>query len=187
MPQPDNEPYFQHFHHWISTNLLQGVAASSAPHDRFVPKSSLEAYFVEDQCTRLNQILSRLFPEANHPAVSPRDILHSDGYLRAFATLLSIGEGDYIETFVRHDTLADSKMPFTSKPARWPASPSRPDFFEQFAKNQWMFCPADMSLGGTKEWQKERILPILSRTELRPGGASKTYKVEIHKDYCDAS
>lgn len=189
MAQPDQEDDFQRFHLWVKETSELGITAPGAPHDRFVPVSALRDYFERDSRKNLWALLSRIFPTSNNAsAPSADDILVTDGYMLGFATLVLIGAGQYIETFIQRDDLKDAKMPFTAaRPRGWPNSPQRPDLFQEFQKQQWVFCPASMDSKTKKVWEKERILPITSKEEIAVNSGADTFKITIHEDYCQVN
>ncbi|KAF2735007.1 kinase-like protein [Polyplosphaeria fusca] len=103
-------------------------------------------------------------------------------YLLVFATLCSFLEGASITHFIQYDYFADDQLPFT-QPGNWPHSCKH--LFDKFVKAQWKFCPRRFDQHGLHDTRIgfDRILPFTSRTPLKRGPCSSTYRVDIHPDY----
>ncbi|KAL9086936.1 MAG: hypothetical protein Q9159_003897 [Coniocarpon cinnabarinum] len=180
--QEDTLPEVQAFLQWVPTRLRRGVASTDAPFQDFLPYPDLEAYFTEDDNTRLRAIVGALCPPPKHfPSQIATNIVKFK-YLKGFATLLMIGEGRHIERFAVPEELCDARLPFKARPNAFPAS-NQGDSFEKFKKHQWIFLPAFMEAARQQEIEVERILPILSQSPLGTGGSAQVSRIELHPYY----
>lgn len=143
----------------------------------FLPYPDLRQYFADNE--RLSTLLKAALKSQGPLSVAQSDI--RAGYSNVFATLISIGRGEYIEIFVRRDGLSDAKLPFYQRPVDFPQT--EPDFFEEFYKRQWTFCAPPMTYQRSTEWDVHRTLPIVGKVALGSGGSSVTYKIDIHPAY----
>lgn len=184
MAQRNANNVFQDFHTWVKDSCIDGFAIQGAPQHWFLPVSSLRYYFTKNKCANLKALLGALFrDERPGTAVTAKDIMRKDGYMLAFATLLSIEAGEYIQHVIGFASLTDSKMPLFSHPKDFPEAPRIPDLFERFQETQWIFCAAEMG-APKRHFEKEVILPFTSKTRLDSGAGTETFKVQIHRDYC---
>lgn len=171
----------QSFLRFVENNKQKGTR--SPPWDsenqdcHFLPYPALHQYFTDSE--RLSSLLRAALPSHGSLPVAQSEIRAA--YTNVFATLLSIGRGEYIEHFVRRDGLSDTKLPFYQRPLDFPQT--EPDFFNEFYERQWKFCAPLMTYQRTTEWDPRRTLPIISKVALGSGGSSVTYKIEVHRDY----
>jgi hypothetical protein len=181
--QPDWHPRVQRFLQWIERHVVQGYSGPrlDQAHD-FVPLSALEEFF--EDTARFTLMLGALFPDSDDVNISTTTILER-GYIRVFAILLSIGRGEYIESFVHHKSLTDERLPFESRPPSWPPASQGNDFWKEFEEAQWKYCPHTFTRNDIDIHLDYRtILPIVERTEIvRRGGSSKIFKIKIHPEY----
>jgi hypothetical protein len=183
--QPDQNTALDRFHRFVNENcehgILGGTFETASADNRFLPYTDLEKYFAvneDDDEDRLNNLVKSVLPSMGPPAVAPRTI-RSD-YTKVFAILLCISEGRFIEQFVQHQDLSDSKLPLTERPKTFPY---HPDFFESFCEKQWMFCAPRIRYERHKVWPARMILPIIHTDPIREGGSSDTYKAQVHPAY----
>lgn len=85
-------------------------------------------------------------------------------YQRIFTIFLLIGRGDCIYSFLSHDHLDDSKLPFVSDKT-WPVECK--SGFQDFANLQWQFCPLkfDDDKTSIESLHSKMVLPIIQRDE----------------------
>ena len=88
----DHDSDFQKCKHEISDLLQKGITAAEAPRNMFCPLKDLENYFKDERYNHLDRLLHRLYTISGRPDSS--NILN--GHLKAFATLLMIGQAEYI-------------------------------------------------------------------------------------------
>lgn len=176
--QPAHETEFQAFFRKMKELSREGHGTSrdSDIKEFFVPEKALADYMDE---TRLLALLKSLFKTSMMPYI--RRI--RNGYTKVFAILLSIHKGHFISVFIRHDGLCDRFLPFFQKPDRFPHDEDA-DFFENFQKKQWYFCPwnfgeTDMEISIDHNY----VLPIQSRTRVGREGFAHIYRIEIDAAY----
>ncbi len=177
--QPDYHPDISEFIKWVQDQSIQGtLGPSPLVNQPFMPGPRLETYFKEN--SRTKTLLRALFPNRD-PPITPEEIWRN--CIRVFAILLLIGKGTFIQHFVQHDQLWDSKLPFVSDRG-FPLTTGIDSFFEPFCRQQWHFCPytfrqniIDAHIG------KECVLPIVSKELLGDGGSASTYKIKLHPAY----
>ena len=179
--QPAFHPDISAFLEWVESNSVTGtLGPASAVNHPFMPLAKLERYLKEKNRTRT--LLRALFPNRD-PPIEPEEIWHH--CIRVFSILLMIGKADFIQYFVKHAQLSDSKLPF-HRPSHFPPTPAGDDFVDSFFEQQWRFCPHTFSRTDIDvHLEKECVLPIVSKELLGDGGSSSTYKIELHPDYDD--
>jgi len=180
-PDPNHSPRVQQFRRWIGEHCSAGYSGSKLDREsKFVPYTALTEYF--DDRRKLRWLIEALFPHSDDPLEA--DTVVDEGYLRVFATLVTIDRGAYIEEFVRHETLRDDKFPLESRPHDWPRTSERNDFWEDFKAAQWKFFPYTFGRNlSDKRISPKMILPIIESEHLKDGGSSSIYKIKIHAEY----
>ena len=177
MPQPNSDPDLQKCLADIEHMRIKGIALEHAD-DRFCPPTALQEYFRKDNNRMMNLLVSKIFPSSNRD-FEPQNIL--DGCLRGFATLLHIGEADYIRMFLKHNDLRDECMPFLTRPKNFPKS-AEDQLWDGFQTAQWIFSPTALKNRIGEELEGSEILPITSISEpLGDGGSADTYRISIHE------
>jgi len=179
-PQPDHHPAIQDFLASVEAFQVLGTAGDDLETKKpFIPWRSLDTYL--ERPHRTLDLLGALFPGVELP-VSHEYVRQK--YSKIFCILLLIGEGQFIEPFVKHDSLCDQRLPFDSRPPQFPIVAGDPQFFNRFFEQQWMLCartfgPNDIDV----RLEKERVLPIICKERLAGGGSATTFKVTLHEDY----
>ncbi|KAL0261745.1 hypothetical protein SLS55_003175 [Diplodia seriata] len=103
-------------------------------------------------------------------------------YRKVFCILLSIGKGQFIENFIPHESLNDSKLPFQAQPADFPQSTE--SLLEQFRDAQWMFNAVFFEPYRTHLClSPQHILPILKIEDIKggEGHSAVVRKVVLHE------
>ncbi|KAB2577294.1 hypothetical protein DBV05_g4043 [Lasiodiplodia theobromae] len=169
----------QEFHDWIKTQTLRGIGAPDlAANPSYVPQQRIDEYFKADK--NIGQILQRLDPDGNLK-VYQNTIVQK--YSKVFCTLLLIGQGHHIETFVRHFGLCDLRLPFEQKPEHFPIGDDGVDFFERFKAEQWQFCAQPLTYNMNLVYEDAQILPIMTKDRIGDGGSSDIFKITLHQAY----
>lgn len=178
--QPDDHPHIQDLLTWAEGARRLGTGGAGLETDRpFIPVSEIEAYFQDIRPVK--KLLAALFPH-DPPQVDPETIRKN--YAKVFLILVLTGNGRFIVSFVRHDSLCDRYLPFTSRPARFPPSTANAGFFESFYHRQWEFCAPILQYGMNVQFdEKDLILPIIYKKKLGHGGSSIVHKIELHPAY----
>lgn len=181
-PQPDHAaPVFQEFYAWLKKAYIKGTnGLSGTPNRYFLPLPDLRAYLKAEN--RITNLLAALQVENPHN----RSLTETLGnhYIKVFTILILIGKGRYIEYFVQHHDLRDSKLPFLVKPADFPIEPNYPKFWESFYEQQFILCPHVFEAHANHlKLEDPRILPIISKTVLAQGGSAFVYKIKLHPYY----
>jgi hypothetical protein len=178
MAQPKSNTAIQNCLQWISDNCEYGVRdPNSDERCVFIPRSQILAYFNE---ARLNEVLSAIIGDDEHyPRIGGLVLAR---YICVFCILLEIGQGKFIQHFVRYH-LSDDRLPFDSgsPPAHFPSLPLvNPNFLSLFCERQWNFCVPDFHypLIGV-EYEQRRILPLLQKERLQTTENAATYKVVL--------
>ena len=181
--QPEYHPDISEFIEWVQAHSIQGtLGPGSLVNHPFMPRPRLETYLKENGRTKT--LLRALFPGRDPPIASEEIWRHC---IRVFAILLLIGKGTFIQHFLQHDQLWDSKLPFISDRC-FPLTTGSDYFFESFCKKQWHFCPYTFRRNVIDaRLEKECILPIVSKELLGDGGSASTYKIKLHPAYDDLS
>lgn len=143
---------------------------------KYIPNVTLRTYFHAPRCT--NNLLNALYPDGDPPDAS----VITAHYMRPFAILLSLGCGKFISLFVRFEELQDDKLPFRSKPQKFPHS-SREDLWTKFSLQQWEFCAPTLEYSREKVLDQEEILPLRFEGVIGRGGTSSVHKINVHPDY----
>ncbi|KAK3667545.1 hypothetical protein LTR22_001723 [Elasticomyces elasticus] len=178
--QPNHDPAVQEALQWLKDNGCNSCA-SDQPSDprqtkRFIPAQAVRKHF---DYTRLTTIIKALRPTCQLfqcQQVAGRIV--REGYHLVFCILLRINKAPHIETFLRHD-LSDKILPVDQRPHGFPDSVS----FEDFRDKQWPFCAYKLFAGMVKSISSEKIIAIVSRTELAKGDGSTIYKIQVHPEY----
>lgn len=177
--QPEYHPDISDFIEWVHAHSVLGtLGPSPLVNHPFMPHARLETYLKENGRTK--KLLHALFP-GRDPPIAPEEIWRH--CIRVFAILLLIGKGTFIQHFLQHDQLWDSKLPFISDRS-FPLTTGDDSFFESFCRKQWHFCPYTFRRDVIDaHLEKEYILPIVSKELLGDGGSASTYKIKLHPAY----
>jgi hypothetical protein len=180
--QPDWNPDISEFIRWVKDKSVTGTLGPvPAVNHPFMPLPRLETYLKDGNKTRI--LLQALFPNGDSP-VEPEEVWRN--CIKVFSILLLIGKGSFIQHFVQHDQLWDSKLPFLSSPHHFPPATGNDQFFVAFFKQQWHFCPYLFRHNEIHaHLEKECILPIVHKEQLGYGGSALTYKIKLHPAYDD--
>ncbi|KAG8534060.1 uncharacterized protein KY384_000903 [Bacidia gigantensis] len=182
LQRDDLEP-IQEFLLWVQGNRCpeQDDPTSTFRSRYFIPYTRLKSYLGSTK--KLERLLDALYPGQDASELPPRKNI-TEQYLRTFSILLCIGMGRFVKHFVQHDSLQDSKLPFTSRPARFPVS-SDPNFdiFELFQRRQWEFCAQTLKYDMHNYFDTESVLPIIRRKKIAEGGSARVYKIELEAEY----
>lgn len=184
--QHDSGPALQEFHKWLSNEAkCSGTLSpiSAEKHHDFVPYTRMKEYL--SNAGRTHRILEELFPEKWDEMCMKWSEEIRSGYCRVFSILLHIGEGRFIEEFVKHRKLRDECLPFTNSDGFPGTSTARSEFFNRFNEAQWIFCPAEFSNmhNGTKVLDEKEVLPVISKRKLGRGGCASVYQIKLHSAY----
>lgn len=194
-PDPRPEPYamrrgnsihwqraLQHFQAWLIKERVPGSHGQYAfGLTDFVPAGDVEHYLREG--TTLKDILNALFPDLSD---APNAQAIVTRYSVVFAILVSIGMGQHIGTFLKHDQLCDQKLPFFERPRDFPVEPSEmlqdgsDMFFKKFCATQARFCAPILELGDALEFDPDYRLPFLGKQPIGEGTSAKVYRVTVH-------
>lgn len=87
-----------------------------------------------------------------------------------------------INRFVEYDSLEDKQLPFHQRPANFPES--RPcDLWQLFYKQQWRYCPVELTYNMGKRLTKDVILPFSVERRLGRGGSAYVYEIRVDRAY----
>jgi hypothetical protein len=180
--QPDWNPDISEFIRWVKDKSVTGTLGPvPAVNHPFMPLPRLETYLKDGKRTRV--LLQALFPNGDLP-VEPEEVWRH--CIKVFSILLLIGKGHFIQHFVQHEQLWDSKLPLLPTPSHFPLATGNNQFFEAFFKQQWHFCPFTFHHNEINtHLEKECILPIVHKEQLGDGGSALTYKIKLHPAYDD--
>jgi hypothetical protein len=186
LPHGTDKPTLD-FRRFVFSRLEDGSLGAYTKSDdatrQYFPNSTRDEFFADKE--RLSQIISQLFP--NHPG-GPSPVHFADiqeNYSKIFSILLWIGEGSKIREFTENRSLADTNLPFRSKPSSFPDLPHFDTFWLDFDRWQWMFCAPDLSYYRKVEWEERRILPFIRCEELGAGASGVAYRIEVHPSHDD--
>lgn len=179
--QQDHEDAIQGFRKWVDENSVCGTLGDTErPNTKFMIGLRLENWLKEG--THTQDLLRILWPDDAAP-LQPQDIYWKCS--KAFAILLLIGMGRYINHFIQHESLWDDHMPFDKEraPADFPTTDVCPKFYQKFVERQWQFCAHHFRYGVDIHLAPERILPIKTKTLIGTGGFADLYKITIYPGY----
>lgn len=181
--QPTHHPAVQDFFAWIKkSRVASGLEDDTAGLDDFIPAGEVQAYLREDS-SRLTSIFTGLFGSEDTSWRGRTNEIVKD-YSVVFAILVSIDHGKYILNFLPYETLCDDKLPFESRPQKFPwASSDSDELFDRFQQSQLRFCAVKFKRNSTREFDDSRPLPFLSKEPIGEGGSAKVYKVQIHASH----
>jgi hypothetical protein len=173
------------FRRFVANNLQDGSLGAHTNSDdatrQYLPNSTRDGYFADKE--HLRHILSQLFPD-HRGGPSPVHLADiQKHYSKVFSVLLWIGEGSRIREFTEDRSLADTNLPFRSKPSSFPDLPFFDNFWLDFDRWQWMFCAPDLTYFRKVEWEERRILPFVRREELGAGASGVAYRIEVHPSH----
>ena len=179
--QQDHHPPIQEFLEWQKSEqtVRNGYRGSREGQSVvYIPASSVETFFKEKD--RLKATLRVLFPgDEDGPDA---DIIQRY-YIRVFAILLEIGQGNMIARFLQlPPKFRDQSLPFDQHQEGFPLS-STCDLHALFWEHQWKYCPETMigNMGFTMN--NESILPFHIEEHVDSGGSADVYKIRVDKDY----
>lgn len=170
----------QAFHIWRKSTEAQlpGLGGPACETIRkFIPRSNLEKYF--ERGHQLKNLLDAVLDSDKRTAVDVAYVRHH--YLQTFATLLCIGRGHLIYHFQQHRSLRDQKLPYRTRPDRFPFT--TPDMFEAFRSEQWQFCASKLEYAMTDRFNEEDILPIILKEKIGEGGSAIINKIVLEDSY----
>lgn len=175
----------QKHHAWIEETLIPALVDPTSDETHlFLPEATLQAHFdtTNGRNPSLTGLLGALFPNSR-PPIAIEDI--APEYSKVFCTLLEIGFACYIEHFVQHDSLRDRCLPFNAKhqPHGFPKCAKDDQLLAKFCAAQWKFCVPKLEGNSKKKFEKECILPIISRRFLGKGGSADLNLIQLHPDY----
>ncbi|KAL9633347.1 MAG: hypothetical protein Q9164_004751 [Protoblastenia rupestris] len=162
------------FHKWVKSSDASESGIGGLSHDKpcnFIPQSKLQAYMDKEE---LKQSLDIVVEDSVRQDVSTEYV--SKYYLRPFAILLCIGQGSLIQHFVKHKSLRDNNLPFDSRPSDFPYLEK--DFFDEFQKSQWKFCPVELVYNMNECLKEEEILPFTLFEEIGWDGTLEDFMRE---------
>lgn len=180
-----HHPAIQAFCTWIKEPRIKQPCVAIARDkdtvglDDFIPAGEVQEYFRKEPA-RLTAILAASFgSQDNRWRGRTKEIVNS--YSVVFAILVFIGHGEYILNFLPHETLGDDRLPFETRPHKFPCTPSDSvQLFDRFQQAQSRFCAVNFKRNTTPEFDDSRPMPYLSKELLDEGGSAKVYKVQIH-------
>lgn len=189
--QPDHVRAIQDLLEWIERELKQSYditnAAAASAEDRFIPIGRVEHHFQRHGSEIATDLLRAIFPGKDHdPPVRPQDFAKK--CCRVFCILALIGQTRFIASFCQNPNLWDDRLPLIpfrdgTPPLHFPSDTSRPDFFDQFNKEQWKFCaPTLYGLMGVR-FERSSILPIVTLGQAGGGSTSTVYRAVIHGEH----
>ncbi|GME26801.1 hypothetical protein MMC30_005887 [Neofusicoccum parvum] len=174
-----------------SSSLVESPGAPHSPASAALsarepssPLTTASGYFIPDLKVKeltvagIRKMLRALWPDDLPVQV---ETVQAD-YAKVFCILLRIAQGYFIEHFVKHDSLCDSKLPFEAKPPNFPPSPDD-ELFAQFYAIQWMFCAPTFRYNKINQEWNNYILPIILKEDLARGGTATTSKIMLHGAY----
>lgn len=201
--KPNGTDSLQAYLAWISQPRLENTGV-----DDFVPAGEVEVYLRHHAA--LEDMLLTLFPNTSDRP-SARQILQT--HSTVFTVLISCGKGDWINVFLKHESLCDNNLPFRMQVTgsqtedllretyKIPAasapvsklstestsSRSLDEFFrnsfERFQASQARFCAPFLTEGYCYEFQEDDILPYLEKQLIGEGGGAKVYRVKVHASH----
>ena len=186
-PQDDSDHRIQKLLKWVESTENRGMRSSddvNLGYDWDVPyvsQAALVKYFSEYHS--VEKLLRALFGD-DRSKDSPTARRIKEDYCKIFSLLISIGKGQFITHFVRHE-IDDQRLPLQTQPLNFPSSPSDPQFFSAFYQKQWQFCAPRLhaDIFDRHFEVKEYILPIRRIGELGHGGSATAFKVEVPDCY----
>src|SRR6266536_569752 len=101
MSQPGQNGALDEFFRWESQSWVEVVADMNTDETAyFMPSGKLKSHFAANNSANLSKIISQVF-ESSRPPVDP-DLILTD-HTAIFCILLRVGQGKYIEEFVRYE------------------------------------------------------------------------------------
>lgn len=177
-PQPDHNIEVQGFLRFLDKEQGESPEGNSLPCAHFVSKSSLQQYFQRERGSLKRLLHAVIDQEEDIPEVETVQ----DKYLSVLAILVRIGYGAFLTRFIEQD-YSDQQLPFNEQPKYFPTS-SNQSFFDQFAKQQWPFCPQPFEKRmEDRQMRPERVLPVISKQLLKESAPATIYRVDIHEEY----
>lgn len=173
-----NNDSLQAFHKWRKSAGIPGLGGKDLDETFFIPQSKLENYLGSPD--RVENLLDAVLNPEERPSVAAEYI--RDNYLRTFAILLCIGQGQWISHFRQHRSLLDDKLPYDTEPADFPKTFTS-DLFTNFKAAQWQFCAMALQYDMKDRFNPEVILPIRSKTEIGSGGSAVIFKIVVDEEY----
>lgn len=178
--QPDHDTYIQDFLKWSKSSDTFRIGCGGDQNEeqrKYIPLGKLKERLTR---RRVDDLLAALFDNGERSAPDV-DVIISH-YLRPFAILLRIGEGNMIYRFVNHKSLEDDRLPFHQEPNDFPSS-TRCDIWTAFRQEQWTFCALTLEYSMGFHFEPDEILPINHKEKIAEGGSSITYKIVVDRDY----
>ena len=179
-PQPDHDTYIQDFFKWIKSPDTFRIGCGGVVNEeqrKYIPLEKLKERLTP---LRVEGLLAALFENEERSAPNVDFVISH--YLRPFAILLCIGQGSMIYQFVKYESLADARLPFSREPSKFPSS-TQCDIWAAFRQEQWMFCAQTLRFNTSFHIEPDCVLPILHKEQIDEGGSSITYKIIVDRDY----
>jgi hypothetical protein len=189
-PEPFARDYPQATLEFIEYVLAKGNIGSLAlaskliesGHHPYLCDTARDAYLGDAK--HLASILQRVLqptPDAPHYYLpKAREIL--DGYRRVFATLLYIGRGYKIGTFLEEEDLKDDHGAWADRPRCFPDTGDA-TFWKDFRKAQWMFFVKRLEYRSLRKWPRDLILPFERLKVIDEGNSGIVFQIRVHHAY----
>lgn len=178
------EPPVQAFCDWLKKDRVTGSQDDHEELQDFVPSGEVAAYLKGNGV--LKDILAALYPSQDHRD-SAKEIVNR--FSKVFAILISIGYGGQILNFLPHDSLSDGRLPFETRPLKFPRDPYETDhygpgsFFGRFQAEQPRFCAQIMAAGAFSSIEPQQRMPFLEKTLVGRGGSAHVFRIKVHADH----
>lgn len=145
----------------------------------FLSLTAVRQYFEENEYIRriLHEVLSR-----DGLPVRPIDFkIILNNYIRILCILIEIGKERNLELFMSHG-VNDLLLPLY--PDRLSILTSNPNLNRAFFDCQWKYCVPEFNarLANTT-FDKDRILPIVSKEKIGEGSTATIYQIKLHPLY----
>ena len=164
------DEFFEHVNAYTAPAMTVSRPLDTRP---IVSLDKLQAYLTTERSRRL------LLYEESDPGYE--DAVRTS-HLAVFSILLSIKKGFHLSTFIRHDHMADIRLPFLTCDA-WPETVQY--MFDEFYEAQWKFCPKRLVFGQLYDtWLHENmVVPLKHILPLKEGVDATISKVELFEEY----
>lgn len=163
---------------WLRQHSIQSFIGDSASRREFFSPVDVREHFNE---SRLRTILIAIFPSGSRDCGRlARDIVYQE-YVLVFCILLRLHKPQFIDIFLRYDTLSDKNLPYPKHGVdSFPEGVS----YDAFYNLQQPFSVPSFARDMEKDYYSERILPIIEKTKLDvQGDFAEIFRVEIHPEF----
>ncbi|KAH8815557.1 hypothetical protein F5884DRAFT_182287 [Xylogone sp. PMI_703] len=167
--------YFQ----WEAQAWVQVVSGEETTY--FLPIEKAKAYFMANRSRELGRLLSQLF-DSSFPPIDPDLILRE--HTAIFCTLLRVGQGKWIDYFVRYEELSDRRLPFdlAHPPVEFPNDTG--SLLQKFCEKQWTYCvPTLDSHMLHRHFGPQRLLPITHKEFCGVDRLAENYMINLYTPY----